>query len=167
MSWNLFLLFKYSGWIFLLLLLLLLLPGIWFNIIKVVKRIPRISISLVLIYYHVLEVGTARANVESELKDSAVSQYSSFLHCLKTYFWCWITGIWKLRWYRLLAEILFQKKDSQEVSAFWRYLRCCSVCPKMIISFLHLLLGQVWKQKKVETFTVAYAEIHWTVSASR
>lgn len=38
-----------------------------------------------LIYYRVLEVGTARADVESELKDCAVSHYSAFLHCLKTY----------------------------------------------------------------------------------
>lgn len=84
-SWNLILLLRYSGWIFLLLLLLLLFPGIWFNIIKMVKRITRISIFLVLIYYHVLEVGIARADVESELKGSAVSHYSSLLPCLKTY----------------------------------------------------------------------------------
>lgn len=38
-----------------------------------------------LVYYHVLEVGTARANVESELKDDAVNHYSAFLHCLKSY----------------------------------------------------------------------------------
>lgn len=146
MSWNLFLLFRYSGWIFLLLLLLLLLPGIWFNIIKIVKRIPRISISLVLIHYHVLEAGTARANVESELKDSAVNHYSTFLHCLKSYDF-------------LMLDNRHLKVKIIPSPSRGRILRKClhfegiwdavgmSVCPKTIISFI-CYLGRFENRKR-------------------
>lgn len=173
-SWNFFLLFRYSGWIFLLLLLLLLLPGIWFNIIKIVKRIPRISISLVLIYYHVLEMGTARANVESELQDGAVSHYSSFLHCLKTCNFLMLDN-------RHLKVKMIPSPSRNSISEqgfsgsvcallrIFERLHCMSVYPKMIISFPHLLLGQVWKQKKGRdfTFTVACVEIRSTFCTSQ
>lgn len=167
-SWNLFLLFRYSGWIFLLLLLLLVLPRIWFNITKIVKRIPRISISLVLIYYHILEVGTARANAESELKNSAVSHYCSFLHFLKTHNFLMLDNrhlkakmIPSPSWYSILEE---------GFSGSVCILKILYVC---MSKDDYLLPSSVtWAGLKTEkgrdfTFTVACAEIYWTLCASR